>query len=227
MNPNEKTPEPIIQYCSDNVYSPSDETYLIIDYFKDNINENYFDGINLKDIHNILDLGTGTGILAIYFQLLKEKYPNFTANIVASDILDEAIECAKKNEKLNKIDKKITFIKSDLFNSFPDNLKNSIEIIIFNPPYLPSSKVINNHNKKDIDLSWNGGKEGYNVFLRFLEESIDYINKSSQIFIYFISSSKTNLLELEREVRQKGFNIIILDKKHMFFEDIILNRLEL
>jgi release factor glutamine methyltransferase len=220
-------PDPEINCNSENIYCPSDDTYLIIDYFNDFIKENYFDGKELKDINNILDLGTGTGIIAIYLQLLKEELPDFTANIYASDILDDSIKCAKKNEELNKIDKELTFIKSDLFDSFPESLKNSFDIIIFNPPYLPSSKIVNQDNKKDIDLSWDGGKRGYEIFIRFLDESIEFLNRKSQCFIYFICSSRTNLKELEQIIKEKGFSIKILNKKHIFFEDIFLYRLDI
>ena len=37
-------PDPIINYDFEKVYTPSDDSYLIIDYFKKNINYNYFDG---------------------------------------------------------------------------------------------------------------------------------------------------------------------------------------
>ena len=59
-------PDPIIQCDFENVYTPSDDSYLIIDYFKRKINQNYFDGIKLSEIKKILDLGTGTGIIAIF-----------------------------------------------------------------------------------------------------------------------------------------------------------------
>ena len=104
-------PDPIIQFDFENVYPPSDDTYLLIDYFKESVNEKYFDGLNIEDIKNILDLGTGTGIIAIFFQLIKQQFSNFNPQIYASDIIEEALNCAKLNEKLNGIKKKITFIK--------------------------------------------------------------------------------------------------------------------
>lgn len=225
MNLVNSYPDPLIECNSEKLYFPSDDTYLIIDYFKDHIDHNYFDGKNISDINNILEIGTGTGIIAIYLQLLKEKYPKFTANIFASDIMDEAIECAKKNEKLNKIDPQITFIKSDLFDSFPNNLKHTFDIIIFNPPYLPSSKIMDKENQREKDLTWKGGKKGFELILRLLDEISEYIRKDTTSYIYFITSSATNLRELEDQIRKRGYNLELLDKKHIFFEDILLNRI--
>ena len=150
-------PDPNIDCFFEDVYAPSDDTYLIIDYFKDNINENYFDGLDIKKIKNILDMGTGTGIIALFLQEVKKKILNFSPRIFASDILENAIRCAKLNEIFNNLKKSVTFIHSDLFKKFPVNLKNSFNVIIFNPPYLPSFKFNNKvRAKKNIDTSWDG-----------------------------------------------------------------------
>jgi release factor glutamine methyltransferase len=220
-------PNPLIEFDFEKVYSPSADSYLFIDYIRHKINHDYFDGIKLSEINNVLDLGTGTGIIAIYLQLLKSSYRNFNVEIYASDILEEALDCAKKNEKINNINQKIKFIKSDLFKSFPDSLKHSFEIIIFNSPYLPSLELLEENDKRKIDYSWNGGKIGYEVILDFLSNVKDYLNINHKSYIYFISSSKTNLEELNEIINQKGFKQRILAKKHIFFEDIVLNRLEL
>ena len=219
-------PDPIINYIFENIYAPSDDTYLIIDYFKKKIDHNHFDGIKIQEIKRILDIGTGSGAIAIFFQIIKTNNPNFNPVIYASDISEEAIECAKLNEKANNFDNKIKFIQSDLFKSFPDTLKNSFDIIVFNPPYLPSSELINDSiNKAKIDYSWDGGKKGYEIIIKFLENVNKFIKKDS--YMYYISSSKSNLNKLVDYIVEKGFKNQILEKKHIFFEDIILNRLEI
>jgi methylase of polypeptide subunit release factors len=183
-------PDPIIECDFDNVYFPSDDTYLILDYFKSHIDSAYFDGIKISKIENILDLGTGTGVIAILFQLIKMKCPNFHPKIYASDILEEAIKCAELNQKLNGINHRLIFLHSNLFNSFPKNLKNTFNIIIFNPPYLPSSQLIKAEKKKNIDYSWNGGIEGFEVLINCLKGAISFLffkfeQKALYLFYYF------------------------------------------
>ena len=223
-------PDPKIICDFNNVYHPSDDTFLIIDYFKKNISEKSFDGLKIDDINNVLDLGTGTGIIAIFLAFLSEYFENFNPKIYASDILKEAVDCAKLNEKLNNFEGKIQFIHSNLFNLFPDDLRNLFDIIIFNPPYLPSSKLIDkSENMMNIDHSWNGGKEGFDVLVDFLIDVKKYlkITPGKTSYIYFISSSRTDLKKIELNLIKEGFMNTILEKKHIFFEDIFLNRIEI
>ncbi|MFX0059229.1 MAG: HemK2/MTQ2 family protein methyltransferase [Candidatus Heimdallarchaeota archaeon] len=219
--------EPIISNCNKNVYTPSDDTYLIIDYFKDNIDEMYFDGIKLENIKKILDLGTGTGIIALFLQMMKQSFSQFNPKIYASDILEDAIRCAKKNEQSNNIRNEIIFIQSDLFESFPISLENCFNIIIFNPPYLPSLEFNNKIGKKfKIDVTWNGGKKGIEVFARFIKQVKKFLVLNKKSYIYYVSSDKADLSELNNIIYNEGFSYTILDKKHIFFENIFLNRLE-
>lgn len=76
------------------------------------------DKYNLKEI---LDLGTGSGYVAI--KLAKEGKA-----VDASDISDEAVALAAENAQANHA--RVNFIKSDLFN----NIRNVYGLISFNPP---------------------------------------------------------------------------------------------
>ena len=143
-------------------------------------------------------------------------------------ILEEAIILSKHNEGLNNSENKIEFIKSDLFKSFPTTLKHSFDVIIFNPPYLPSSNIIQkNKIKKKIDYSWDGVELGIEIFLRFLDEVKVFLNLNSNSRIYYVCSSKIDLNLLNDLISQNGYERTYLNKSHVFLEDIYLYRLEL
>lgn len=101
-----------------NVLIPRFETEELVDKTINYIKK-YF-----KDKVDILDLGTGSGCIAI--SLAK----NTNACVDAIDISDDALELAKENAKLNNVD--INFIKQDMTIS-NDKL---YDVIISNPPYL-------------------------------------------------------------------------------------------
>ncbi len=222
--------DPIIDYNNNLIYLPSDDTYLIIDHIKNNLDLEFFDEVRLENINNILDMGTGTGIIAIFFLIMMQKNPNLKAKIFASDILEEAINCAKDNEKLNGFNNQINFIHSNLFDSFPSHLKKLFDIIIFNPPYLPSiyENVNGIENLKDKnDYCWNGGKHGSELFIEFLDNVKEFLNLKHNSYIYYISSSRMDYKNLNNKIKDLGYKNEILKKKHFFFEHILLNRIKI
>ena len=80
----------------------------------------------------IVDVGTGSGILAIY---LKEYFKN--SNVIAVDISEKALDVAKENAKLHNVD--IDFRQGNML----DSLKNeSIDVIISNPPYILDESTV-------------------------------------------------------------------------------------
>ncbi len=53
-----------------------------------------------------------------------------------------------------------------------------------------------------------------------------FLNLDKAHYVYFISSSRSNIDELEKQIIDLGFKNEKLEKIHIFFEDIILNRLQ-
>ena len=91
------------------------------------------DTIQIKPKKTILEIGAGTGIISLYCA-------NQGAEVVCSDINPYAIKLIKKNiqENKNQLLGSIQVRKGDLFNIIKSN--EQFNIIIFNPPYLPTLK---------------------------------------------------------------------------------------
>ena len=79
----------------------------------------------LKDNMNCIDLGTGSGCIAITL-----KKMNKNINMDAVDISNEALDLARENAKLNNVD--ISFYENDMLN----NINKKYDLIISNPPYI-------------------------------------------------------------------------------------------
>ena len=89
------------------------------------------------DVKEILDIGTGSGCIAIS---IAKNFPK--AKVTALDISKDALEVAKENAKLNNVS--IEFIHADIFEYQPDK---KYDIIVSNPPYvLESEKLLMKQN---------------------------------------------------------------------------------
>lgn len=137
----------------------------------------------------VLDMGTGFGIQAL---AALEKTPD----VLAVDINEDAVE----------------FVKSKGINAKVSNLFSKVDgkfdLIIFNPPYLPS-------NKYDKDRSTSGGIK---VIDRFLLQAKKFLNKEGKILIVF--SSLTG--DIDSLLKKYGYKFECLETQSHFFEKLFV-----
>jgi release factor glutamine methyltransferase len=143
----------------ENVYDPAEDSF----FFAENL--------DVKAADRILDMGTGCGLLGI---LVAEK----GNDVLAVDINPYALRCAKHNAQLNKVDNKLSFLRSDLFSGLYELKK--FDLILFNAPYVISEDCETNFW---LGRSWAGGSNGRLIIDRFVGQVSCYLNKFGQIFL--------------------------------------------
>ena len=118
---------------------------------------------------------TGSGVIAI--TIAKET----SANVVASDISHQALEVAKKNAKTNNA--KIKFVESDIFKGLK---KDKFDLIISNPPYIPSKEVLtldDEVKKYDPILALDGGDDGLSFYREIAEQAPMHLKEDGIIVL--------------------------------------------
>lgn len=90
--------------------------------------------VHPESVTDVLDLCTGSGCLAI---IAADQFRH--AKVVAADLSEAALEVAKKNLLLHKLQEAITLLQSDLYSSL--EASKTFDLIICNPPYVPASKA--------------------------------------------------------------------------------------
>ena len=200
------------------IYEPAEDSFLLQKFVK-----KYAKGL-------VLDMGTGSGIQA------KEASKNADL-VIGLDIDKDVIKHCKKNYK------KVNFFKSNLFQIFEDNFffydkvdnklevykKNKVndkekrktlvkkqikfDLIVFNPPYLPQEL-------KERDIRLEGGKKGYEVIEKFLNNVSNYLKKDGKTLLLF--SSLTGKKKVNDLILKNKLKFVELEKKHIFFEDLIV-----
>lgn len=169
----------------DKVYFPREDSFLVLN------------NLSFKSRENILELGTGCGIIAI-------TCAKKGAQVVATDISKQALRCAQNNAKANAVE--IKFVKSDLF----EKVSGRFDKIIFNAPYLPCDR------KSLLDKTECGGKKGDELLLKVVEQARRYLKKGGALYVVCSSLSGDFLNKLKKSKYK------IIARQKLFFEEIFL-----
>lgn len=167
-------------YINKNVLIPRPETEELVQETHNLIKKHL-----KKENISILDIGTGSGVIAL---TLKDINPNY--DITATDISKKALKVAKKNKKEHKLD--IDLIKTDLF--FGINKK--FDVIISNPPYIPLNAFIEEKVKKnEPNIALYGGYDGLDYYKKIFANVKDILKKD-YILAFEIHESLGNNLKI-------------------------------
>jgi len=118
----------------------------------------------------ILDIGTGTGAISI---ALAHLYPD--VHIVATDISDKAIRCARENIEEYGLTDRIHLLQCSICNG----VNTRFDLIISNPPYIPSSRLHSlPKSVRDFEpmLAIDGGQDGIQFIKLIIQQTAAYQN---------------------------------------------------
>ena len=162
------------------VYDPAEDTFLLLETLHIDTNE------------TVLELGTGCGIIAL-------ECARKASHIVCTDINPFAVALTHRNIKRNQhlINGSIEIRQGPLFSVL--DKKELFNIIIFNPPYLPTKK------QEKIggwfDVATNGGRDGLKLTKQYIQGFKKHLLKNG--CAYFIFSSLSNRSTLERMLKNE------------------------
>ena len=155
---------------------PRPETEYLIELIKE----------NTEPSKGILDIGTGSGCIAL---MMKVLFPD--VEVSGIDISQEALSIAIENAQLNSVP--VNFYQSDLL----ENVKTkNVDLIIANLPYIPQDNL-EDLDKEVIDyeplIALNGGVDGLEIISRLIKqiESNDLTNLTLCLEIDSTKSEQT------------------------------------
>ncbi len=135
---------------NENVLDPRGDTETLIDFVIE------------KPVKSVLELGTGSGAIAITLACEWKE-----VHVTAVDISEDALLLAKLNAEKFNVQNKIHFLKSDWY----DNVKGLFDLIISNPPYIGlaeqdelSAEVI----KYDPEIALFAGRDGLDAYKKII-----------------------------------------------------------
>jgi len=175
------------------VYEPREDSYLLVKHIGE-----YAKGV-------VLDIGTGTGVLA-------EEAIKTAESVFAVDIDNEAVDYCREHIK----DDRIEFEQSDLFSYFRGK-GLQFDLIVFNPPYLPDDKDVK-------DAALDGGKNGFEVLERFINQLPTYLKDNGRCLILFSSLTKKH--KIDEIIMKNCLRAKQIDNQKLQFEELFVYLIE-
>lgn len=189
-----------------NVLIPRPETEELVSWILNEIEKRVAKEQNTTPL-NLLDIGTGSGCIAIS---LKNNLEN--SAVFGLDISEEALKVATENATKNKVE--VNFIKADILNT--EKLHQKFDIIISNPPYVRELE------KKEIKPNVLNNEPHLALFvpdnkpLVFYEKIADFAKKNlTKNGVLFFEINQYLGKETSTMLQEKEFKNVIL-KKDLF-----------
>ncbi|MGH7195711.1 MAG: N5-glutamine methyltransferase family protein [Candidatus Saccharimonadales bacterium] len=171
-------------YIDHRVLEPRPESETMIDLLKTIYSQNPYlsknnprakKSLNLLSKLAIIDIGTGSGALAITAKL---EIP--TAAVIASDIDGNCLKIASKNAKA--LAAEIQFYQGDLLEALPALLLATCYLLVCNLPYVPEDFQINPAAMREPRQAIFGGQDGLDLY-RKLFGQIEKLNHLPQFIL--------------------------------------------
>ena len=178
----------------DNVYEPAADTELLVN------------SLRLREVERVLEIGTGSGLVAIHCAKHGGK-------VTATDVFQEALDLTRENAGENSVE--LDLREGDLFDPVEGHL---FDVVIFNPPYLPTNPEDLTHS--NLDKALDGGPDGTEVTLRFLKGLGDHLADDGRA--YLVVSSLQDWNRIEAELHTQGLAGRKRGSERFDFEEIFV-----
>ncbi len=154
--------------------------------------------ISSKKIPTVLELGTGSGAIAIALAREVEKI-----SMVATDLSEEALRVAKENSKEAGVAPKIQFVRGDLLHPFCR--REIFDLILSNPPYLSVADLrglareVKDHEPM---IAIDGGEDGLDFYRKLIDQVPSYLKREGWLLLEVGSSQAGHVSEM---IEAEGF----------------------
>ena len=151
------------------------------------------DHIKNESGESALDIGTGSGYLA---SILEKSF----SLVIGTDLI------------FNVLRKRVYFTTNNVCCNGADAINQQFDLIVCNMPYLNTDEV--------SDVRTDGGNDGLEIPIKIIDSAKSRIKPGGK-FIY-VTSSLSDFKKLISYTKLAGFDVSILAKKKLFFEELIL-----
>ena len=225
------------------VYEPSDDTFLLLDALYLEFGDDDCGISKNSKVYNSLELGCGTGVATVFLaQILRglidtrpytttcndgnrlqaeqqEELYKCKCQHYVTDVNEYALQVTSQTAVENGLEgRDILPTKCDLASTLLDgtvcDLKGSIDVLLFNPPYVPTPD--DEVGSDGIEASWAGGADGRVVIDRALPQIAELLSETGVAYMITVDDNypediadlmlSTYNIMMEPFVRRKACN---------------------
>ncbi|MBE0416870.1 MAG: peptide chain release factor N(5)-glutamine methyltransferase [Coriobacteriia bacterium] len=151
----------IVVQVEPGVFIPRPETEVLVDVALDLIHD--------VDDPVVLEMCSGSGCIAC---AIATERPS--ARVVATEIAPHSVAVARANTERLGVADRVSVLECDLFSDVPTDLCGQVDLVISNPPYIPSDDLPELSIEVlgfEPHLALDGGPDGLDVVRRIVEEA--------------------------------------------------------
>lgn len=132
---------------------------------------------DIKQIENVLEIGTGSGCMSI---ALSHYFPHL--KIDAVDIDEDALVLAEINRQRHNVKQQVMLLQSDVYQTLP---QKEYDLIISNPPYVPDTEMqtLPEEYLQEPEQALRANDNGLKVVNNILFEAKHWLNDSGKLFV--------------------------------------------
>jgi release factor glutamine methyltransferase len=172
-------------YVDRRVLIPRPETELLVEYTVKKMLEKSW----TNEEHSLVDVGTGSGVIAVYLAL---RFPKL--KVYATDISPEALEVAQRNARHYEVIERITFLQGNLLEPLPE----APRLVVSNPPYTILAQVEPNVARYEPNIALDGGSKGLAVYRELLSQIKNIIKRPGLVALEIGSEQANDVSNLAR-----------------------------
>jgi ribosomal protein L3 glutamine methyltransferase len=163
----------------------------------------------------ILDLGTGSGCIAIACAL---AFPR--AQVDAADISPQALAVARRNARRHEVESRLRCLRSDVFSGLADQ---RYDLIVSNPPYVPLREMrgLAAEYRHEPALALAAGADGLSIANRILAAAAGHLTDDGLLAVE-VGQSAAALQRRHRrmpfiwpELMHGGDGIFLLERRSL------------
>lgn len=167
------------------VLIPRPETEIVV--------EHALDVIDLLDARLAVDLGTGSGVIAMSLAVERPKL-----SVWGTDSSDAALDVARANlAGIGRAATRVRLETGDWFDALPQELAGAIDVVVANPPYVatddPLPPEVSDWEPRDALIS---GPTGLEAIERILADAPSWLGPSGGVVLEIGETQSERAIEL-------------------------------